>query len=70
MNNKEGIMNIKTISGKEILENFFIDLDKLPEIDTQVADTLKELYQHNKFTHSNLSNALERLREEAFNDKD
>ncbi len=73
MSNKESIMNIKTISGKEILNNFFRELDTLPEIDTKVADALKELYSDKKLSATNLRNKLLGLREEAikeFDDED
>lgn len=57
-------------SGKEILDEFFDNIDEIPGVDGTIAAALKELYQDNKLTATNLSNALLKLREVAGNDKD
>jgi len=57
-------------SGKEILEDFFSTVDEIPGVDKQIAGVLKELYNEDKLSHKNLSNALFELREEAKNEQD
>ena len=57
-------MNDKVKSGKEILDNFFDEIGLIPNINQNLANALKVLYQSNKFTDTHLSNKLERLRKE------
>jgi len=57
-------------SGKEILDDFFHTADEIPGVDKGIAAVLKELYNEDKLSHKNLSNALFELREEANNDQD
>lgn len=63
-------MSEKTKSGKEILDNFFNEIEHIPKIDQKLASALKILYQDNKFTDTNLSNKLLDLRNEEENAKD
>ena len=63
-------MNDEIKSGKEILEEFFDSVEKIPGVDRDIASTLNQLYRDNKMTATNLSNALLKLREDAGNDKD
>jgi hypothetical protein len=56
-------------SGKEILDNFFNEIDQIPEIDKNIANALKTLYRDYKFTSTNLFNTLSDLRNEGVNDK-
>jgi len=61
----------KIKSGKEILDEFFnFTLKEIPNVDGGVARVLLNLYQNNKLTARNLSNALSEMREEQANDKD
>jgi len=61
----------KIKSGKEILDEFFnFTLKEIPNVDEGVARVLLNLYQNNKLTARNLSNALSEMREEQANDKD
>ncbi|MBU4275077.1 hypothetical protein KKE19_04690 [Patescibacteria group bacterium] len=53
--------NVK--SGKEILNDFFGNLEKIENVDKGVAETLKKLYQDGKFTDTSITNALQELRE-------
>lgn len=62
-------MNEEIKSGKEILDNFFNEIEFMPKIDKKLAHILKKLYSDNKFTDTNLSNTLLSLRKEAENDK-
>jgi hypothetical protein len=57
-------------SGKEILDDFFNTVNEIPGVDSTIAAVLKGLYQENKMTDTNLSNALLKLREDVRNDKD
>jgi hypothetical protein len=56
-------------SGKEILDEFFDNVEEIPSVDSTIAAALKELYNEDKLSHKNLSNALFELREEANNDQ-
>lgn len=56
-------------SGKEVLDEFFNTLKEVPGVSEDVADVLLTLYQSNKLTASNLTNALTKIREESAHDK-
>jgi len=53
--------NVK--SGKQILDDFFSEIEKLPNIDKDIAQLFSALYSQNKFTDVNIRNELQRLRE-------
>jgi len=57
-------------SGKEILDEFFNNLKKNPDVDEKIAELLNNLYTENKLTQTNISNGLEELREGEDSDKD
>jgi len=63
-------MGKEIISGKELLDNFFNEIENMPKIDKKIASILKNLYLNNKFTDRNISNALLELRKEIGNDQD
>ena len=63
-------MKMEIKSGKEILDNFFNEIEQIPKIDQKLAYILKKLYLDNKFTEINISNALLNLRNEAEDGKD
>lgn len=56
------ITNIK--SGKEMLDDFFEEIEQMTEINQNLSVILKNLYKDNKFTNTNISNALSDLRKE------
>lgn len=56
-------MKPKIKSGKEMLDNFFEELEEIENVDKTIAQSLKKLYQDGKFTETNISSALEELRE-------
>jgi hypothetical protein len=56
-------MDTKVKSGREVLEDFFNDLPKLPNVDLEIANTLIELYHSDKFSDTNIKNSLSKLRE-------
>jgi predicted fused transcriptional regulator/phosphomethylpyrimidine kinase len=60
-------MNKKIKSGKEILDNFFDEIELIPNVNQNLANALKVLYQSGKFTDINLSNKLAELRKEEEN---
>lgn len=62
-------MDKRIQSGKEILDEFFDNIESIPNVDSEIASVLKELFQENKLTSTNLSNVLLKLREEAADDK-
>lgn len=53
--------NVK--SGKQILDDFFNEIEKLPNIDIEIAQLFSTLYSQNKFTDVNIKNELQKLRE-------
>lgn len=59
----------KVKSGKEILDEFFDNLKKIPDVDERIANLLIELYGDDKLTQTNISNALHELREETLSDE-
>ncbi len=48
-------------SGKEILDDFFGSVEDLPGVDPQIAALVKKLYDNDKLTQTNLTNALAAL---------
>jgi hypothetical protein len=53
--------NIK--SGKEIVDNFFSDIEKINNLDNQIALLFGNLYKEGKLTDSNVKNGLQSLRD-------
>ena len=50
-------------SGKEILDDFFRDIEKMPEVNQEIAKSLASLYEQGKLTDTNVKNELQNLRE-------
>lgn len=57
--------NVK--SGKEILDDFFNGIEKIENVDSDIAKKLERLYQEDKLTDTNVRNELQKLRDD---DKD
>ena len=55
-------------SGKQILDEFFIEIDNMSDVDANVVYTIIDLYNTGKFSDKNLSNALLDLREKPANE--
>ncbi len=53
--------NVK--SGKQILDDFFSEIENLPDIDKEIAQLFVSLYSQSKFTDVNIKNELQKLRE-------
>ena len=53
----------KVKSGKEILDDFFNDIEKIENVDADIAKMLSELYQNDKLTDTNVKNELQKLRD-------
>ncbi len=53
--------NVK--SGKQILDDFFSEIENLPDIDKEIAQLFASLYSQSKFTDVNIKNELQKLRE-------
>ena len=53
----------KVKSGKEILDDFFNDIEEIKNVDTVIAKMLSELYQNDKLTDTNVKNELQKLRD-------
>ncbi|MCB0537498.1 MAG: hypothetical protein KDE33_08210 [Bacteroidetes bacterium] len=53
--------NVK--SGKEILDDFFNGIEKIENIDSEIAKMLERLYQEDKLTDTNVKNELQKLRD-------
>ena len=50
-------------SGKQILDEFFLEITTIPDIDEKVVNYIVELYEAGKLSDKNISNALLELRE-------
>jgi hypothetical protein len=57
-------MNEKVKSGKEVLEDFFSNIESIDGVDKEIAEALSTLYVMDKFTDRNVVNALIDLRKE------
>lgn len=53
--------NVK--SGKEILDDFFNGIETIENVDGDIAQMLKRLYQEDKLTDTNVKNELQQLRD-------
>ena len=53
--------NVK--SGKEILDDFFNGIEKIENVDSEIAKMLERLYQEDKLTDTNVKNELQQLRD-------
>lgn len=56
-------MDNKVKSGKEVLDEFFNELSKLPNVDAEISSTLIDLYKAEKLSDVNIKNGLLKLRE-------
>lgn len=56
-------------SGKEVIDEFFAEILNVEGTDEDTLNKLIELYGENKFTDSNIQNALEELKQEAIKPK-
>lgn len=56
-------------SGKDVIDEFFAEILNVEGTDESTVNKLIELYSDNKFTDSNIQNALEELIQEAIKPK-
>jgi hypothetical protein len=56
-------------SGKDVIDEFFSEILNVEGTDEKTVNKLIELYSDNKFTDSNIQNALEELKLEAIKPK-
>lgn len=54
-------MENKVKSGKEILDDFFKNIENIPNVDKDIAKMLSNLYDQNKLTDTNVKNELPNL---------
>jgi hypothetical protein len=54
-------MENKVKSGKEILDDFFKNIENIPNVDEDIARMLTNLYDQNKLTDTNVKNELPNL---------
>ncbi len=52
----------KVKSGKEILDDFFMEISNIENVDKDISTILYELYKENKLTEKAVINKLEELR--------
>ncbi len=52
-------------SGKEILDDFFEEIDSLPDVDRNVVNVITGMYKEGKLSEKYISNALLALREQS-----
>lgn len=62
-------MNNQIKSGKDVIDEFFAKILNVEGTDESTVNKLIELYSDNKFTDSNIQNALEELKQEAIKPK-
>ena len=55
-------MKDKVKSGKEILDDFFENIENIENVDKDIAKMLADLYKQNKLTDVNVKNELPKLR--------
>lgn len=55
-------MDSKVKSGKEILEDFFVNISKIDRVDKSLAESIAALYKQNRLTDTNMKNELQNLR--------
>ena len=51
-------------SGKEVLDDFFANVESIANVDKKIANSLSDLYASGKFTDKNIINELQKIREE------
>ncbi len=54
-------------SGKEILEEFFSNIQSMENVDKKLAQSLADLFKQGKLTDANVKNELQQLREKNVN---
>lgn len=54
----------KVKSGKEILDDFFIGISTIENVDKSIADCIAGLYANDKLSDKNLVNELQKLRKD------
>ncbi|NGY37251.1 hypothetical protein FQU23_006950 [Flavobacterium sp. XN-5] len=54
-------MESKVKSGKEILDDFFQNIENIPNVDKDIAKMLANLYDQKKLTDTNVKNELPNL---------
>ena len=54
-------MENKVKSGKEILDDFFENIENIPNVDKDISKMLTNLYRQNKLTDTNVKNELPNL---------
>ena len=54
-------MESKVKSGKEILKDFFENIENIPDVDKDIAKMLSNLYNQSKLTDTNVKNELPNL---------
>lgn len=60
-------MEDKVKSGKEILEDFFLNISNIDNVNKELAEALSNLYQQGKLTDANVKNELQKLRDKDAN---
>ncbi|MCR4318965.1 MAG: hypothetical protein NUV74_01335 [Candidatus Brocadiaceae bacterium] len=57
-------MDNQVKSGKEILEDFFNNIQNIENVDKNLAQSLADLYKENNLTEKKVINKLQELREQ------
>jgi hypothetical protein len=57
-------MDNQVKSGKEILEDFFNNIQNIENVDKNLAQSLADLYKENNLTEKRVINKLQELREQ------
>lgn len=60
--------NNRVKSGKEILDDFFDNIATIESVDASIARCLAELYSQGKLTDKNVTNELQKIRQQNGNE--
>jgi len=69
-------MMVEIKSGKEVIDEFFQDIEKIDGVDKKTVTMLASLYREGKLTNTNIENEMDRMLQEELatiegrNDKD
>lgn len=60
--------NTKIKTGQEVVDDFFLSLEKNKSLDTEIIKSITDLHKEGKLTTTSITNSLSKLREKNNND--
>ncbi len=58
-------MMVEIKSGKEVIDEFFLDIVNIDGVDQKTVTMLASLYREGKLTNTNIENEMDRMLQEA-----